>query len=267
MISKRIENIIKYSFFEIKMKKNYIHNYLNNQLDEYIKNNNLKVKSKHNFEEGIFIELNNMKVIGIVPTNSDSIYSSISQPFEIKDFTFEKEHFIHKILAKKNNFEVEINDVKYFIRFEKEDTIFKKSLDLSITRYHRGTAFLLEYKRHYHIRRRLYHTIICINKLKDGLIRKYQVFNQLEIEALRQYLTNKNILFRICEKTTSYKRKYNMLDKSYEYYFHRDNYPEKNKIYKNIKIYIEVYKGFVNLTEIKDRYSNKNEFRYGIYLY
>jgi len=273
MISKRIENIIKYFDFETKLKNNYIHRLLYNRLDNYIKyclKQNLKINSFYNFEEGVFVELNNMNVIGIVPTNSDSIYSSISQPFEIKDFTFKKEHFINKMLAKKNNFEVEINDVKYLIEFEKEDTIFKKSLDLSITRYREGiigSAFLLEYKKYYHIRRRIYNNIVCINKLRDGLIKKYQVFNEIEIEVLRQYLTNKNILFRIVEKTTSYTRKYNMLDNSYKYWLCEYRYPEENKVLKPCKLYIEVYKGYINLTEIKDRYSNKNEFKHGIYLY
>jgi hypothetical protein len=274
MISKRIENIIKYSYFEIKIKKNYIHRLLYNRLNDYIEIfHNIKVKSWHNFEEGVFAELNNMNVIGIVPTNSDSIYSSISQPFQIKDFTFEKEHFIHKILAKKNNFDVEINDVKYFIEFKKEDTIFKKSLDLSITRYREGiigSAFLLEYKRYYRIRRRIYNNIICINKLKDGFIRNYEVFNELELKVLAKYLTNKNILFRIIEKNPSYTRKYNMIDKHYnscKYCFRENGYPEENKVRKPSKLYIEVYKGCVNLRENKYKYSNINEFRYGIYLY
>jgi hypothetical protein len=140
-------------------------------------------------------------------------------------------------------------------------------LDLSITRYHKGHILLFEQKKYYHIRRRLYNNIICINKLKDGLIRKYQVFNEFELKALEKYLTNKNILFRICEETISYKKKYKMLDESYKYYLHyRDDYPEDKKIFKHVKIYIEVYKGYVNLAEIKDRYYNINEYKYGIYL-
>jgi hypothetical protein len=116
-----IKNIIKHSDFESKFKTNYIHKFLKNRLNDYIEIfHNTKVESWHNFEEGLFAELNNFKLIGIVPVNSDSIYFSISQPFQIRDFTFEKEHFIHKILAKKNNFDVEINNIKYFIEFEKE---------------------------------------------------------------------------------------------------------------------------------------------------
>jgi hypothetical protein len=277
MISKRIENIIKYSYFEIKIKKNYIHRLLYNRLNDYIEIfHNIKVKSWHNFEEGVFAELNNMNVIGIVPTNSVSIYSSVSQPFEIKDFTFEKEHFIHKILAKKNNFDVEIGDNTYFIEFKNEDTRFKKPLNIVITRFHIYTtllgktkeiATLLEMKKYYRIRRRIYNNIVCINKLRDGLIRNYEVFNELELKALAKYLTNKNILFRIIEKNPSYTRKYNMLDNSYKYWLCGYRYPEENKVLKPCKLYIEVYKGYVNFTEIKDRYTNKNKYKYGIYLY
>jgi len=261
MISKRIENIIKYSYFEIKIKRYYIHKFLNNHLNDYIKKNNLKVNSKHNFEEGVFIELDNLKIIGIIPINSDSIYSNISQSYEIKDFTFVSEHFIHNFLAKKKNFNVEINNKKYFIEFTKEPTRYKP-LNISITRYYKDKSFLFEQKQYYKIRRRLYNNIICINKLKDGLIRKYRVYNEFEIEVLQKYLTNKNILFRIIEKTSSYIRKYNISDKSYKYCYYNDGYPEKNKVYKSTCLYIEIYKGYVNL-------KNKNNFqyKYGIYLY
>ena len=255
----------KYSRFEIEFRINYIHKLLFNRLDNYITYNlNLRINSLHKFEEGIFAELNNLNVIGIIPINSNSIYSSISQPFQIKDFTFEKEHVIHKILAKKNNFVVEFDNIKYFIDFEKEDTIFKKSLDLSITRfnYHDCIPFLLVEELYYHIRRRLYNNIICINKLKDGLIRKYEVFNQFELEALKQYLTNKNILFSIIENNPSYTRKYNMLDKTNKYCFQENGYPEQNKVCKPSKLYIKVYKGYVNLSEIKEI-----KHKYGIYLY
>lgn len=59
-----------------------------------------------------------------------------------------------------------------------------------------------------------------------------------------------------------------MLDKPYnscKYCFLENSYPEENKVRKPSKLYIEVYKGYVNLRE--NKYSKKNEFRYGIYLY
>jgi len=197
MTSAKIKNFISHFNFESIIKINYIHKVLHNLLDDYIKYNKLVIISKHYFEEGIFVELNNLKIIGIIPTNSVSIYSSISQSFEIKDFTYNKKHFIHDILAKKHNFEAEIDDMKYFIKFENEATIFKKSLKLSITRYHEGRTFILEEKMYYHIRRRLYHNIMNVNKLRDGLIKKNQVFNRLDVELLKKYLTDRNILFRI----------------------------------------------------------------------
>jgi superfamily I DNA and/or RNA helicase len=173
-----------------------------------------------------------------------------------------------------NNFKVEIGNKEYFIEFKKEDTIFKKTLNICITRHHTYTLLcggvkecttLLEYKKYYHIRRRIYNNIVCINKLRDGLIRKYQVHNELELKVLEKYLKDKNILFRIIEECSSYTRKYNISDKDYMFCFSGFgcDYPEENKVYKNRRLYVEVYKGFVNLTEIKDRNQNK----YGIYLY
>ena len=265
MISDKIKNFIIRYDFDSKIRTNYIHKIILNILDEYVKSNNLMILSKHYFEEGVFVELFNFTIIGIIPTNSDSIYSNISQSFEIKDFTSNKKHFIHDILAKKHNFEAEIDDMKYFIKFENEETIFKKPLKLSITRYHKGRTFILEGKMYYRIRRRLYNNIMNIYKLADGLIKRYQVFNRLDVELLKKYLTDNDILFRIYEQTGSYTKEYKddrLYSKRYS-----DCYPEEAKISKNIKVYFKVYKGFVNLMEMKHRYSNKEGYPYCIYLY
>jgi hypothetical protein len=72
------------------------------------------------------------------------------------------------------------------------DTPFKKPLNLSITRNISYATFGGEIKEdtqlleriHYRIRRRLYNNTVCINKLKDGRIKKYQVFNELELKVL-----------------------------------------------------------------------------------
>lgn len=265
MISAKIKNFIIRYDFESKIRTNYIHKLLNNLLDEYVKSNNLMILSKHSFEEGVFIQLNNMKVFGIIPANSESIYTSVSQPFQIKDFTFETNHFIHEILAKKHNFHVEIDDMKYFIEFEKEETMFKKPLNLSITRYQKGKIFILEEKMYYRIRRRLYNNIMNIYKLADGLIKRYQVFNRLDVELLKKYLTDNDILFRIYEQTGSYTKEYEE-DRLYRKRY-SDCYPEETKIPKNIKVYLEVYKGFVNLMEMKHRSFSKIDYKYSIYLY
>lgn len=167
------------------------------------------------------------------------------------------------ILSEINNFKVEFNDIKYIIKFdENNDKIY-------ITQYNGYKTFLLENKK-YNIR--IYNNINCINKLRNGLIRKYQVHNLFEIEVLSQYLTNKNILYRIIEKNMSFTRKYvsehllgKIYDKSYKYCFNI-NYPPYDKIIKPNKLYIEVYKGFINLTDIKYRYSKSIDYKYGIYL-
>ncbi len=163
-------------------------------------------------------------------------------------------------------FRATIRNIDYLIEFKEEATKFKP-LNIQVTRYHLGSAFLLEQKKYYNVRRRLYYNITCINKLRDGLIRKYQVFGEFEIEVLKQYLTNKNILFRIIEETSSYERKYNISDNSYKYCFYQEGYPEHNKVYKFAHMYIEVYKGFVNCSEPQHRYNKENPFKYGIYLY
>jgi hypothetical protein len=114
---------------------------------------------------------------------------------------------------------------------------------------------------YYRIRRRIYNNICCINKLKDGLIRIYEIFNELELEILAKYLTDKNILFSICEKNLSYTQIYNLDDRGYRFNFDNRTYPEFNKIYKPRKLYIKVYKGFINLVKKQSK-----EYKYGIYL-
>lgn len=275
----KVNSIVKYSDFESKFKVNYIHKSLYNRLENYIEVFcNVKVKSWNYFEEGLFAELNDFRIIGIVPMYSDSIYSCISQLCLIKDFTFEKNHLIRDTILKRNNFKVQIGNKEYFIEFKNEDTRFKKPLNISIIRHCTYTTLLgkikedtelLERKKYYHIRRRIYNSIVCINRLRDGLIKKYQVFNELELKVLEKYLNDKNILFRIIEECSSYTRKYNASEDSYKFCFSGIycNYPENNKVRNNVKLYIEVYKGYVNLYEIKDRHQQKDKYKYGIYLY
>jgi hypothetical protein len=162
-------------------------------------------------------------------------------------------------------FRATIRNIDYLIEFKEEATKFKP-LNIQVTRYHLGSVFLLEQKKYYNIRRRLYNNITCINKLRDGSIRKYQVFGEFEIEVMKQYLTNKNILFRIIEGTTSYERIY-ISDNSCKNCFCQGGYPENNKVYKFANMYIEVYKGFVNCSKPQHRYNKEKPFKYGIYLY
>ncbi len=69
----------------------------------------------------------------------------------------------------------------------------------------------------------------------------------MELEILAKYLTEKNILFRIYEKNTSYTQIYDYHDRGYRFMFNKRELPEFNKVYKPTKLYIQVYKGFINL--------------------
>jgi len=64
-------------------------------------NNHFKIIENFNCEEGNFILIKNneniKKIIGIIPINSDSIYS-INETFKIEDFTNKTTHFIHETL-------------------------------------------------------------------------------------------------------------------------------------------------------------------------
>ena len=117
----------------------------------------------------------------------------------------------------------------------------------------------------YNLRRRIYNNIINIQKLGDGLIRKYQIFNELELETLAKYLTDNNILFRILEKNTSFTELYDYNEKGYKYMNPRE-YPEFNKVYKPNKLYIQVYKGFINIADYTCEELRDLEYKYGIYL-
>ena len=63
-----------------------------------------------------------------------------------------------------------------------------------------------------------------------------------------------------------------MIDNSYKYWMWL-SYPEKNKVLKPSKLYIEVYKGFVNLHQRKYLYQNSDvdieieRPKYGVYIW
>ena len=84
-------------------KINNLHTYLKDELDKELitKYPYFKIIENFNSEEGIYILIKNneniKKIIGIIPINSDSIYS-INETFKIKDFTDEPTHFIHETL-------------------------------------------------------------------------------------------------------------------------------------------------------------------------
>jgi hypothetical protein len=155
-----------------------------------------------------------------------------------------------------------MNDFCFYIRnnfyeierIENEKPYFKKPLYINIYCHNiiSKTNDILEQKK---FRRRIYNNIINILKLKDGNIKKYQVYNELELYALIYYLKNNNILFRISD---DYNRLYNDTDKLF--FVNGYEKPEYNKLYN---INIIVYKGFVKLNSYKD---NSDKIKYKIYL-
>ena len=84
-------------------KINNLHTYLKDELDKELitKYPYFKIIENFNSEEGIYILIKNneniKKIIGIIPINSDSIYS-INETFKIEDFTNKTTHFIHETL-------------------------------------------------------------------------------------------------------------------------------------------------------------------------
>jgi hypothetical protein len=88
----------KYSNFEKKFIVSYIHKKLDNLLKEYLEVNGLNEQKIIKLEDGIFAKCDNSIIVGIVPIDSDSIYSNIFGSFEIKDFTNNLTHFIHELL-------------------------------------------------------------------------------------------------------------------------------------------------------------------------
>jgi len=134
-----------------------------------------------------------------------------------------------------------------------------------------------------HIVKNIYHIIQNIEKLKEGKIKKYNIFSQLELEILCDYLKKNNILHTIkivgsglrmaLNKHLSYDE-YRENFNVYRAYFGQDgeNY-EKNKILHCFKLYIQVYKGFVNLYQRKYLYKNSvvdadiKKPKFGVYIF
>jgi len=120
----------------------------------------------------------------------------------------------------------------------------------------------------------IYYIIENIKKLDSGKIKKYQISSELELEIICDYLKNNNILHTITIYHpklillnnnilyNNYKIKYD----TYKTYFNNyvDDY-EYRKIKNNYKLYIIVYKDFVNLCD-KIKYTiDKSKFK--IYIY
>ena len=129
----------------------------------------------------------------------------------------------------------------------------------------------------------IYHIIQNIEKLKEGKIKKYKISSQLELEILCDYLKKNNILYTIKIAGSKLRMVFNQnlsYDKYkedfnvYRAFFGRDgeNY-EKNKIIDCFELYIQVYKGFVNLYQRKYLYHNSDvdakieRPKFGVYIW
>jgi len=126
-----------------------------------------------------------------------------------------------------------------------------------------------------HMVKNIYHIIQNIEKLKEGKIKNYRISTQLELEILCDYLKKNNIEHAIkitgkMEWPTYYINiRYNSIifkenfDKFTSYFKHYGSNYEKNKINNMYELYIQVFKGFVDLW----RYKDIEKPKYGIYLY
>ena len=114
--------------------------------------------------------------------------------------------------------------------------------------------------------KRIYYHIININKLADGKIKDYQIFNKFELDFLCHYLLNKNIVYEIVvidikEKITKFKYISEEYQKNIKSYIEWVNDSEANKVHNFYKIYVRVYKGFI------DGCKSKEKSKYMVYIW
>jgi len=111
-----------------------IHEYIKLKLVYHIKINYKKylIEKEELLEEGIFVLLSNninKKIIGIVPTKTDSIYgNNFDEIYIIKDFTDDIKHFIHTHLSIKE----EIPEDKPHIYCDKQGGIIVYNFDMTL---------------------------------------------------------------------------------------------------------------------------------------
>jgi hypothetical protein len=124
------------------------------------------------------------------------------------------------------------------------------------------------------ITKRVYYIVQCIQNLKIGKIKKYQIFYKLELDVISRFLESKNISSQILFKSfganllklkyVNYLKNKSDLD---DMYFHNTSsiYLDRSKTIENIKMYVVVYKGYINIIENKDNVDLKTE-KFKIYL-
>lgn len=133
-----------------------------------------------------------------------------------------------------------------------------------------------------HMVKNIYHIMQNIEKLKEGKIKKYKIFSQLELEILCDYLKKNNVVHTIKIVACKFRC---VINKNFSYDKYKENYDvygayfrqngknyEKNKILDCFELYIQVYKGFVNLYQRKYLYQNSDvdieieRPKYGVYI-
>lgn len=121
------------------------------------------------------------------------------------------------------------------------------------------------------VAKNVYFILDNINKLSEGKIKKYQIFNKLELEFICNHLSVKKILHTIMIKLKNQNKW--LCNTSYDNFKNTDKYNiyftnladdiEYNYILRTYDLYIVVYKGFVNLTE---NYSQNIKYKFKIYI-
>ncbi len=161
--------------------------------------------------------------------------------------------------------EVIIDKIKYSVVTNDNISKHCKPIHCSLYRTDKNGTSVLETKKYNRIRRRIYNNVLNISKLSDGKIKMYPVYSKLELEILKKYLTNRHTLFGICIAGASYKNIYNAAD-DINRYFVGYYPPEDNKVMRTFKMYVVVYKGYVNMTRMPS-YVDTSKCKHKIYLY
>jgi hypothetical protein len=179
-----------------------------------------------------------------------------------------------KLLYSNLKFNVE-KQLEYHLSKKNNCYIYHKFIDNEL-------VYMTNEFRSNHMVKNIYHIMQNIEKLKEGKIKKYRIFSQLELEILCDYLKKNNIVhtikivsckFRcVINKNLSYDDYRTRLN-VYKTYFNQSGVDyEQNKILGCFELYIQVHKGFVNLHQRKYLYQNSDvdieieRPKYGVYI-
>jgi hypothetical protein len=140
---------------------------------------------------------------------------------------------------------VNIRDYRYeFVNLMNEKSCIR-NIHYQIYRTNLKNSYQIccDTKRYNKIKRRIYNTINNIIKLKEGKIKKYQIYNELEYYIYKEICEQNNILFNIY---SGYYYYYQKPEKFENFISICREYPEFNRLNNT---YFCVYKGFVNLIQ------------------